>query len=411
MVLAQSLQGLSGRAQPRLWLETGGMSAVVLQELEKEGWTLRRAASVWDLPAGIWGAAKGAVVFKLGDHSLNCATALSGVMDAAVDESLVERVKARGLEILLDARGMDERQLLERYGPRFAGGIAAEQPWSKPSHLRDFVVARRAFVFGDLDSEFRRKAIAYFGPNAMVYGWGPQEYEWVKDLSLSGGAGLASNWCVNLSALSRLPVKVEAPMRKAAPAPLQATDRVVAFVISDGDNVQWLTGGMALSPSWFGSPRRGEFPLTWELAPMLSELAPRVLRYFYQHATARDSFIAAGNPGYRFIHFEPGEKGRIDAEQSAAPLRASGLRVVSVLNDNQGGMEQCDRLLELPEVDAVLYKSFAPYNRLRGAVRWHAGKPVIAYRHLLWEKLPRGGGALSKKWRGRLRRRRRGFHW
>src|SRR5262245_38800366 len=36
MVLAQTLQGLTGRKKPKLWLETGGMSAVILEQLRAE---------------------------------------------------------------------------------------------------------------------------------------------------------------------------------------------------------------------------------------------------------------------------------------------------------------------------------------------------------------------------------------
>jgi hypothetical protein len=51
MVLAQTLQGLTGRERPKLWLEHGGMSAVILGQLEKEGTSIHRVSSVWNLPA------------------------------------------------------------------------------------------------------------------------------------------------------------------------------------------------------------------------------------------------------------------------------------------------------------------------------------------------------------------------
>ena len=51
-------------------------------------------------------------------------------------------------------------------------------------------------------------------------------------------------------------------------------------------------------------------------------------------------------------------------------------------------MEETRALLEQPEVDGVLYKDYAPYNKQKGAIYWHAGKPCVSYRFLLWEPRP-----------------------
>ena len=46
----------------------------------------------------------------------------------------------------------------------------------------------------------------------------------------------------------------------------------------------------------------------------------------------------------------------------------------------------------LASIQGVLYKDYAPYNRGRGAVYWHQGKPSVSYRYLLWEQKDRSGG-------------------
>jgi hypothetical protein len=56
---------------------------------------------------------------------------------------------------------------------------------------------------------------------------------------------------------------------------------------------------------------------------------------------------------------------------------------------NSGGdMTQSRELLERPEVMGVLYKDYAPYNKRKGEIYWHAGKPCVSYRYLLWEPRP-----------------------
>lgn len=68
------------------------------------------------------------------------------------------------------------------------------------------------------------------------------------------------------------------------------------------------------------------------------------------------------------------------------PAWARELRVV----DPQGLKGPENALLA--SIQGVLYKDYAPYNRGRGAVYWHQGKPSVSYRYLLWEQKNRSGG-------------------
>jgi hypothetical protein len=178
------------------------------------------------------------------------------------------------------------------------------------------------------------------------------------------------------------------------PDPAQEGSRIVAFVLSDGDNIQWQTGGMPLEPRWFASPRRGQFNMNWEVSPLLAGVAPRVLRYFYDNATYRDSFVAAGSPSYRYIHLEPDPKGAIDAQQTQPYLRSGRLNIVSVINDNGGSLDETIPLLELPEVEGVIYKRYSPYEGLHGQMIWHDGKPAVSYKFVLWEN--HAGGSVQE---------------
>lgn len=67
----------------------------------------------------------------------------------------------------------------------------------------------------------------------------------------------------------------------------------VTFLMTDGDNVQWLLGPFASGAAWYGSPNRGKVSLGWTVSPALAELAPSVLAYFYEHANPGvDEFVA-----------------------------------------------------------------------------------------------------------------------
>lgn len=395
MVLAESLQGLTGRDLPKLWLDkNASMSEVILAQLEQEGTTLHRLNSVWDLPGEFWMGVDGYILYNLGTPSLNSAISLCGPWNAvAVDESIVDQAEAKGLTRIYDARGQTEDQIFDQYSDLFSLGIAVEMTETRPEFTRDFAVQNNAFTFYTTDSTFRRRVAAALGPGATFFGWGfpsVSEHTWISDFSQSSGQGAACGLCVNLSGMSKLPVPIPDRASHVPPDPAQEGQRIVAFVLSDGDNIRWLTGDMPLDPKFFASPQRGQINMNWEISPLLPDLAPRVLKYFYDSATDMDGFVASGSPEYRYIHFEPDPRGEIDAQQSAPKLDASHLSIVSIINDNEGGLEETIPLLDLPQVHGVIYKAFSPYNRLRGQMLCHQDmtgqdKFAVSYRFLLWE--------------------------
>jgi hypothetical protein len=387
--LAITLQGVVNASGPRLWLATDGMGARVLADLQRTGTRVEEARSPWELLPRFRQRVKGAILCRLGGASLNVATALCGPLGGvALDESLLERARAAGLAVLEDVRGQDAASLFRSRRALFARGIVVEQVVEKVGYLRDLAVARRVFVFSGGDGEARSELVRAFGPEALVFGWGGDEHGWVRDLSRANASGVAADWSANLSALQGLP----APLRRPRPPgpPAGGDGRRVAFVMSDGDNIQWLGGGFVDHPHFWASPLRGTFPMTWEVSPVLADFAPRVLAHFYRTATGSDGFVTgAGAPGYTFPHFQTDRAAL--ARQAAGFLGRADLAVVSVLNDNAGSPRDTMPLLELAVVHGILYKDFAPYHRRRGELFWHAGKPCLAYHGSLWEGLPDSG--------------------
>ncbi|HTQ08954.1 MAG TPA: GxGYxYP domain-containing protein [Fimbriimonadaceae bacterium] len=392
-VLVQSLQGLVDRTAPLIWFQTGGIQAEILQDLQQDRQTVP-VDDVWTLVGRFRSKIKGAILCKIGTHSLNVADSLCGPMDAvAIDESLKDDAQKHGLDILLDATNLTEQQAFDKYAKLFRKGIVVEQAVDKPANLRDFAIKHDAFVMEADDRDFRKKVVAAMGPGALVFGWGRDEFQWISDISEAGGSGVAADWCTNLSALETIPAKIEAPVAK-----LALNDdhvRYVAFVLTDGDNIQWVTGGFATDPKYYGSPLRGKFPMTWEMSPLLAKFAPSVLEKIYSMATPSDDFVTGpGLPGYMFPHPSPDRD--LLARESAPYLKESGLRTISILNQNEGSLAEVDPWLNLPEVRAAIYKDYAPYDRRHGELVWRHGKPCMAYRFILWEGLT-GIGDLAAK--------------
>lgn len=384
--LAVTLQGLVAGEPTAIWVADGCINGMILEQLQAEGIDIREARSVWELLEAFRPHVRGAVLYESGTPSINAATSLCGPRRAvAVDTSLVERVQAEGLDILLDLRGYDALRTFSEFGEEFAPGLLIEQPPGKNAHLRDFAVSRRAFVFWDVNPAAYAQFAAGLGSSPLVFGWGGDEHRWIREISAVGGAGIPADWSRNLSVLSRLPVELSGRPRR-IPHPVSEGERIVAFVMSDGDNIQWLGGCFVSSPGFWASPHRGDFSMTWEMAPVLAQVAPRVIDHFYARASAGpavDGFVTGpSGAGYSFHNHLPDR--RAFAENTARYMEMSDLSVATMLNSG-GDMSQSVELLEQEQVMGVLYKDYAPYNARQGEIFWHNGKPCVSYRYLLWE--------------------------
>lgn len=370
--MVNSIQGIANRRGPLVWQSGGGMTKLFIEQMKAEGWTERKAKSPWDLVDVFKQDIKGAVEVLDDVSNLNEAATTAGLADAVVvPVSYIGEAKKRGLMTIVKVSTKPSME------------IAVEQPNDKAGFLRDYAIKHRAKCFWSKDSADRAKNLQGLSSIPLIFGWGPDEYEWICDISKVGGSGVAADWCSNLSAMESLGGKIQKLPKTKKEAEPKKGERIVAFVLSDGDNIQWLTGGMPLEETFYANKNRGSFKMTWEVCPMLATLAPRVLDYFYSNATPMDGFIAAGVPAYSYPHLLQDRKAQ--AKQAQPYIKKSNLRVVGLLNTNDGDLNEVKDILNLPEVDAVLYKDYAPYHRRNGAVWWHKGKPCISYRYSLWE--------------------------
>ncbi len=225
------------------------------------------------------------------------------------------------------------------------------------------------------------------GSDLTVFGWGGDEHAWIQQVSSEGGAGIPADWSRNLSVLQRLPaVLPERPHPSVRP--VKEGERIIAFVMSDGDNIQWMGGQFVTSEGFWASPYRGTFNMTWEMAPLLAEVAPRTLAHFYQTAsrgrTIDDFVTGPSGIGYAYHNYLPNRE--TFAERTAAAMQASDLTIATMLNSG-GGMDQSAELLAQADIMGVIYKDYSPYNAKEGRIFWYEGKPCISYRYLLWEPL------------------------
>ena len=344
------------------------------------------------------------------DESANVATMIAAAAGdlLLVDESLEHEAQAAGLPLVEDARGQSPVVVLARLdGQLSCHGILATDPVTP--HMRDFAVAFRLPVVYGINDEYTT-AIRRSYPNALVQGWNcGDESQHTQPPTRLGLVHTASNWAWNLvfTAAGAGAIRPEPP-----PAPVFEPEAApaggyAAFLVSDGDNVQWTTGGF-FRDSWWGSPLRGSVPVGWTMnGASLAQACPAALARLFDTMTPNDDFVEYGGGYFYPDLFAVEREDRHAALVAHARMLAhrmpqGGSRVLGFICKDvasPASREAYEIFAEhIPSLAGMIAVQYAPYNGGHGNVYWvsnPAGEriPVLTPRYALWEHANwKGGG-------------------
>ena len=394
----QLLQGVLNKRAPTLARAPANSNAELWLNATRDLWgvSLSYASSLPPLVASFAPRLKGYVLCSLADNSTNAAAAAAAALDAlVVTPENAALATAAHLPLLYDVRGKDLAWAIHTFngtgGFSFSRSVTSLQlPSESQCCMADYAVAFGALQWwqDDVGSALANSVWGSMEPPFVMLGWGPDELQTVAAVSRAGGGVVASNWASNLDVLSSFDVPrlsqrgaKAAPPREAPAAPVHT----VCFLMSDGDNVQFLLGGFATDSRWFGSPARGSVAMGWTLSAAAADLAPVVPAWLYSAANSTDVFVG-GVSGVGYLYPDEVLAG-MDAlaALSAGFMAKSGLRVLNVLaRGDTVPAAAAASYLSHPDIDALIWYPYSDYSGLRGAISWHAGKPVIGGRFNLW---------------------------
>jgi hypothetical protein len=337
---------------------------------------------------------KGYILCNSGDNSTNVAVSLCGILNSiAVTSDDIELMKTIGIPMIHDVRGKDEQWALTNYGDKFSKKILGYQVESKSvGNLSDYSVFAGAFHFYDNpNSDLSTQAFSRMETPAAGIGWG-SEFGMVQAMSKKSLYLLPADWANNLSVLSNFNAKkplVQKSQKK--PFSMIPATHTVCFLMSDGDNIQWLLGGFLSGASFFGNSNRGKVNIGWTVSPSLSEMAPTVLDLIYQRAaneeTGRDVIVAAASgAGYFF----PGGFPKLNELMpfQSGLLSKAGMRIVDILNAGKWNESLLTPYLNQPEIDGIFYYPYENnYIQKRNSteIMWINNKPAITARTAMWK--------------------------
>jgi len=186
-------------------------------------------------------------------------------------------------------------------------------------------------------------------------------------------------------------VDVEPILPPLPPNPDNEDDNVhtVSFLMTDGDNLQWLLGSFCESASWYNSTQRGSVNLGWTISPSLVELAPTVMNYIYRNAHRNasspglDDFVASPSGlGYNYPDTVPNLNNYVNLTGSF--MRKASLRLVNVIAE-QYSQDAVEEFAQSDDIDGIFYYLYSNYAGLNGSISFvNKSKPIIGGRFNLW---------------------------
>ena len=256
-LLAATLQGVLSRSSPAIYRATrplnatGNSYAMWLRETAARFSVALDATYVADLPGLLKHFAPqldGYVLCNVSDASVNAAVAASAARRiVAITPETAGVAAAAGLSQLYDARGKDTAWALATfngtagfaYSPRVT---VLQDPSKADAFMSDYAVAAGALQWWDADvnSALARRVWGSMHASFAALGWGPDEKNTVSAVTAAGGVMVASDWAQNVDVLSAFDTPAF-KQRAAPPLPPQPLQQhTVSFLMSDGDNIQFV---------------------------------------------------------------------------------------------------------------------------------------------------------------------------
>ena len=383
----QSLQGMLARTKPEILRDTHGHGDLLSPYV-----TIDRTyySNFNGLLAYYANRFDGYILCESKTASVNVAFSLCPVLNAILIPTDIEQVAINaGYSKLLDVRGKDESWVLQNYGSHFSKSIVSYQAFNddRALFLGDYSIFAGALQFWDASAtgSLAKSVYSRMDPLAVYFGWGAGEFNTVEQISQYSAMIHPSDWSPNLSTLSNVPVKMPRHKFQATEYEVVPDVHTVCFVITDGDNIQWLSGSLNSKSSW-DNPDKNRLKLGWTISPAFVELAPASYRKYIENAliTENASNLLVAGPsgtGYFFPSIYPqlANQNKLNNDM----MEKADLNIVNII-DKDGNHNPNDYLAQ-SNVDALFYYSYGgQYTKLAGEIKWYKDKPSIGGRFTLW---------------------------
>jgi hypothetical protein len=414
MNLAQSIAGLaaksinSGKNTEGVWVESRNIayrsyytSLVKRLKLKENG-----RFEIWQLVDRFKekGVIQGYILYDVRrrDNSINLATVYCSIKNGIlIDKTQEEDAIRQGLIKLQDfSKDTLDLQSFKLLAPRLSPNllVVADPEFA---NNRDFAIAHRCMVYYGVDSLFLN-ILNWVKPLSPVIGWNKgDEFKQIEPCTSRGLVNVPADWCMNLALLAITPREAPAKVKSLDPKSIDWNKRgdFNAFVMSDGDNMQWTFGSFLDSRDYWKNPFNPEIPMSFTSCVFnLSEAGRDIYNQLVQSQSKKVSIVEYGG-GYYYPDLfgrMTGARERLlreHAQRINRELKRTGTKVFGFICRNISSREAIKAYQifaeELDDITGMIAVQYSPYNGGNGAIYWPKNKkgvevPVVAAKYQLW---------------------------
>ncbi len=404
-IAMQTLQGVAARTTgPRVWIDAGDNTFV---DFLTENYGIRFDRRFARDFAAILGELKSCtsgtyVLYDIYDKpSITAATTVAGLLDGvAIDVRLEDAAREKGYTLAADVRGKDCRWVYETYREKLNDDAIIVhtndlRQHRSAYHLRDWGPALQCLDWWYRDKDTSRAVYRQTAPCSPVYGWQDpttsDEGLTVKFHSEEGLFQMPSDWMLNLSVHAAMgPVLKEknfSHQLDRQPPKREKGVHYVTFIMSDMDNIltEIGTNSFYSTRKFYRNSHRGEFPMSWGMAPSLVELSPAGVDMWYRDAKPNEAFVAYCGLGYFYPSVAPylqTHTQRLEGFLKRADLRTLLLidRVMPDAELDESYYEKAKWFTGMEQLRGLFYMEYVRYAPHGGRIFWFDGKPMVTAR-------------------------------
>jgi hypothetical protein len=363
----------------------------------------KKACSTWNLVSYFSDSISGYILCdeSSSDESVSVAITLSGQLNAVViTKDLESKAKKAGLTCVLDVTGKNDEWLRSsEYWTNVNTQIAFEQDASMAPKLVDLAAMTGGYFsfYNGTNAAEHTEKYSFLEANALVYGYNNTlgEYKTVQSFSSLNVNMIPADHAYNLSVLSGF-VKASAEQKREETSEIsESTEEknvhTVCLILSDGDNLQWLTNDFLTSSKWFGSSIRGSFCMGWGIPVTAIDTVSPFVDYLYDNMTTKDEFIAQlSGLGYTFPSKWKSSERKKMAEDVATYMSRTDLQYLEILDDGGFNTRTLSAFTAQDAIKGLFYIDYGNYAQYSGEILWSNNKPIVSAKYRLWAGLSDG---------------------
>ncbi|MCF0176076.1 MAG: hypothetical protein HUJ94_04495 [Bacteroidales bacterium] len=433
-LLAQSVCGLANRAVSEgksdiaVWLydhEERDSYKVCRDRLENMGIHEQGRQTAIELAANSYGPADGVeldlrhlfngyVLTNVKDNpesGIVAAVASHVYNSVIVDVRDEKHFKDKGLTMTYDATAKSTADAWKEFKDKCSNKSLVVMPVGT-GELREYAIANNLFVL-NLNREqgsgraenanLLKEVLAWLEPGAPVLGWesGVGEDVFVNQVSLYGKQMIACDWSYNcpLTSLAYKSYDEQVLVKNINPRRIKYTPkkRFAAFVLTDGDNVQWMMNGYEKDflTVGVGPMVKMGYGIAGGTLPMM---APAQMKNLVDKQPDDCSYVEELGGGYYYVDNYGNNANRssvlkLNAERLAAHMRQHRIKVLEVMGHDvtsSSAKEAYQAFIDAnDQLEGIVSVQYSPYAGGRGEIMWFKNKagyniPVITLAYCIW---------------------------